>query len=356
MEGIQIAVIAGDGIGPDLIIQLDKVIQALNKKFQSGITVKQFPYGANYYHKSGISIPDEFIDEVAHNFDAILLGPLGDSRISDMKYAVEIVYKLRDRLNLTMSVQPIRLFQSWLATQKDIETKTVDYLIIKEIFESTISTSDQIYLKGRESAVLVQSSIFTAKNIRIFLQNAFEYLQKEHRKKVCFVDQGIKFRQSQALWNKTVAEIQEKYPDIVITNKLINGALKDILLNPDDSEAYIATSDNGDILSAVSSVVMGGYGLSYSIEINPELISVYRIMQASLTKLAGANTINPFGTFLALWQILSDQGKIQESRALMDALMVNFSNHWVTIDLGGIMGTDEVTGYICGHISANKEL
>jgi len=351
MASIRIAVIPGDGIGPDLVTQLEKVINALNTRFQTGISLKQFPYGANYYLKSGISIPDEFIDEVAHNYDAILLGTLGDNRIPDMRHALEIVFKLRERLNLTMSIHPVRLFQSWLGTQKDIETKTVDYLIIKEIFESTINSADQIYLKGRESAVLMQSSLFTAKNIRVFIQNAFEYLKKHNREVVCFVDQGLKFKQSQMLWNSIVAEIQDKYPEIKVTSKLINSAIKDILLNPDDSDAYIATSDNGDVLSAISSIIMGGYGLSYSIELNPDLISVYRIMQASSIKLSGSNTINPFGTFLTLWQILSDNGNIQESDTLMAALMTNFSNHWVTIDLGGIMGTDEVTDYICGHIS-----
>ncbi|MFH2026407.1 MAG: isocitrate/isopropylmalate family dehydrogenase [bacterium] len=353
MSSARIAVIAGDGIGPDLITQVEKVTNTLNRKYNSGIKFSQFPYCADYYIKSGISIPDEFIDEVGHNFDAILLGPLGDPRIADMKHAREIIYKLRNRLSLTMSIHPVRLFQSWLTTQKDIESKTVDYLIIKEIFESTIASSEHIFNKDKESALILQSNVFTNKNIRNFFQNAFDYIHKMNRTNACFVDQGLKYRHSQLLWNSAISELREKYPDITISNKYINAAIKDLLINPDEYDVFLSTAENGDVLSAVSSVTMGGYGLSYSIEINPELISVYRIMQASSPKLAGSNTINPFGAFLALQQILVDQGLSQEGNSIAAALMSNFSNHWVTIDMGGIMGTAEVTDYICDHIKMN---
>ncbi len=353
MSSVRIAVIAGDGIGPDLISQVEKVSNTLNRKYNSGIEFSSFPYSADYYIKSGISIPDEFIHEVGHNFDAILLGPLGDPRIADMKHAREIIYKLRNRLSLTMSVHPVKLFQSWLTTQKDIESKRVDYLVIKEIFESTIASSEQIFNKDKESALILQSNVFTNKNIRNFIQVAFDYIHKMNRTKVCFIDQGLKFRHSQLAWNSAISEIREKYPEITIANKYINAAIKDLLVNPDEYDVFLSTAENGDIISAISSVTMGGYGLSYSIEINPELISVYRIMQASSTKLAGSNTINPFGAFLALQQILFDLGFTQESTSITDALMANFSNHWVTIDMGGIMGTEELTDYICDHIKTN---
>lgn len=353
MSSARIAVIAGDGIGPDLFSQLEKVSTIVNRKFNSGIEFTQFPYCADYYIKSGISIPDKFIDEVGHNFDAILLGPLGDPRIADMRHAREIIYKLRNRLSLIMSVHPVKLFQSWLTTQKDIESKRVDYLIIKEIFESTIASSEQIFNKDKESALILQSNVFTNKNVRNFIQTAYSYIQKVNRTKICFIDQGLKYRHSQSFWNDVISEFREKYPGITISTKYINAAIKDLLINPDEYDVYLATAENGDILSAISNVTMGGYGLSYSIELNPELISVYRIMQASLTKLAGSNSINPFGAFLVLWQILIDLGFQREGDSIMAALMTNFSNHWVTIDMGGIMGTEEVTDYICDHIKSN---
>jgi len=352
MPAVRIAVIAGDGIGPDLINQVEKVTNSLNRKYDSEIEISRFPYSADYYIKSGISIPDEFVDEVAHNFDAILLGPLGDPRISDMKHARKIIYKLRNRLSLTMSVHPVKLFQNWLTTQKDLESKTVDYLIIKEILESTIASSEQIFNKEKESALILQSTVFTNKNIRTFIRNTFKYIHKANRRNVCFVDQALKYRHSQFFWRNAIEEITEKYPDITLTNKYINAAIKDLLINPDEYDTFVTTAENGDVLNAISSVIMGGYGLSYSVEINPELISVYRIMQASSTKLAGSNTVNPFGAFLALQQILIDQGSTQEGNSIAAALMSNFSNHWVTIDIGGIMGTEEVTDYICDHIKA----
>jgi len=353
MSSLKIAAIAGDGIGPDLIAQVEKVADSVNRRYNAGIEITRFPYSAEYFLKSGISIPDEFIDELAQHFDAILLGPLGDPRIPDMKHAREIVYKLRNRLTLTMSVHPVRLFQNWLTTQKDIESKIVDYLIIKEIFESTVASSEQIFHKGKESALILQSTVFTNKNIRNFVKNTFDYIQKINRSKLCFVYQGLKFRQSHSCWKNAIDETAEKYPDIIVDNKYLNAAIKDLLINPDIYDVCLSTSETADVLSAISSVTMGGYGLAYSVEMNPELISVYRIMQASFIKLAGSNTINPFGAILAFRQILVDRGLLNEGESIMAALMANFSNHWVTIDLGGIMGTDEVTDYICDHIKTN---
>lgn len=353
MSSLKIAVIPGDGIGPDLINQTEKVANALNRKFNNIIEISKFPYGADYYLKSGISIPDEFINEVSQNFNVILCGPLGDPRIPDLKHAREIIHKFRNRLNLTFSVHPVKLFQSWQSILKDSETKTVDYLIIKEIFESTVSQSEQVFNKDKESAIVLQSRVLTYKNIRTFVQNTFAYIEKIRRLKVCFVYQDPKFRQNQFFWKRAITDIEDKYPEINISYKYLGSVIQGIMINPDEFDVFLTSADNGDVLSAISSVVMGGYGLSYSIETNPDLISVYRIMQASLSKLAGSNTINPFGAFLVLYQILKDNNHEEGSALLMDALMSNFSNHWVTIDLGGIMGTEEVTDYVCDYIIRN---
>ncbi|MCD6205595.1 MAG: hypothetical protein J7L22_08030 [Candidatus Marinimicrobia bacterium] len=353
MSTTKIAVIAGDGIGPDLFNQTRKIIDILNRKFDNSIDYHIFPYSADYYLKTGISIPDEFIDDVSRIFDGILLGPLGDPRIPEMKHAKEIIYKLRSRLNLRISIHPVKLFQNWLSILKDIENKSVNYHIIKEIYESTVSHSEQIFNKDKESAIVLQSNLLTMKNIRIFIQQAFSYFQKAGLKNGCFVYPNPKFQQKLYYWNQAISEIKEKYPEIEITYKYPGTAIQDIMLNPGEFDFFLTGADIGDILMVISSVTMGGCGLSYSIESNPDLISVYRIMQASATKLVGSNTINPFGAFLTLYQILKDNDHRRESELLMDALMTNFSNHWVTIDLGGIMGTEEVTDYICDYIRRN---
>ncbi len=351
MKTIRIAVIEGDGIGPELIAQVEKIISALNIRSNSKIELTKFPYGADYYLKTKITLPDEFVDQISKNFDAILLGPLGDPRIPDMKHAKEIIFTLRNRLNLILNIHPVKLYRSWLSTIKDIEMKSIDILIIKENLESLLGVAENNLNIGKETEMVIQTNIYSRRNSQQFIKTALEFVKKKGRDKIWFSDRSAILPQSHLFWRSLIKNVIADYPDMQISYVVFNSLIKDILEDPDEFGVVLLPGNIGDILSVLATAITGGYGLAYSIEINPDIIGVYRIMQSASTKYAGHNTANPLCAVLALKNILEDLKLNMEADLLDRAVQNNFDNHWITMDLGGILGTEEVCDYLCNFIS-----
>lgn len=354
MKTVRIAVIEGDGIGSELITQIEKIVSSLNKRFESQIELTKFPYGADYYLKTKITLPDEFVDQISKNFNAILLGPLGDPRIPDMKHAKEIIFTLRNRLNLILNIHPVKLYRSWLSAIKDVEMKSIDILIIKENLESMMAFAENSFNPGKETEMVIQTNIYSRKNSQQFIKTALEYVKQKGRDKIWFSDRSAILPQSHYFWRSLVKDIISDFPGMQISYVFFNSLIKDILENPDEFGAILIPGNIGDILSVLATVITGGYGLAYSIEINPDTIGVYRIMQSASTKYAGHNTVNPLCAVLALKNILTDLKLSMEAALLEKAVQNNFDNHWITIDLGGILGTEEVGDYLCNFISRDS--
>jgi len=351
MQPHRIAIIEGDGIGPDLIAQVDKIVNLLNSKYDSGIEIFRFPYGADYYIKTGISLPAEFVEQISKNYDVILLCPLGDPRIPDMKNAKDIILGFRHHLNLSMNVHPVKLYRSWLSSVKDTETKKTDFLIIRENMENYTALSENFINRGKDTELVLRSSIFTRKNVEQFIRGSFQYVKKQGRERICFIDRSALFPVSHQLWRSVIEEVLTEYPDIPVNYMQINTAINELINKLDEFDVIVTPNDCGDVLSTLSTVITGGFGLFFSIEMNPDLISLYRIMQSASSKLAGHNTANPLSAILAFRFILDELSLLTEAKVLEQAIRNNFENHWVTIDLGGIMGTEEVGDYICDFIS-----
>ncbi len=352
MKPNRIAIIEGDGVGPDLIAQVDKIANLLNSKYNSGIEITKFPYGADYYLKSGISLPSEFVEQLSKNYDIILLGPLGDPRIPNMKNAKEIVLGFRQQLNLFLNIQPIKLYRNWLSSVKDTDVKKTDFLIIKENTEGYTAPLENYINKDKDTELVLHSSVFTRKNVEQFIRGSFEFVKEKGRKQISFIDRGTLFPIIHQLWRSVIEDIALEYPDISVNYMLINTAIKEIINNPDKFDVILTTSMYGDLLSTLSTVITGGFGLAMSVEMNPNVISLYRIMQSASPKLAGHNIANPLGAILAFRYILEELSLLTEAEVLDRAIENNFEQHWVTIDIGGIMGTEEIGDYICDFISS----
>ena len=351
MKPNRIAIIEGDGVGPDLIAQVDKIATLLNSKYNSGIEITKFPYGADYYLKSGISLPSEFVEQLSKNYDVVLLGPLGDPRIPNMKNAKEIVLGFRRQLDLFLNIQPVKLYRNWLSSVKDTDVKKTDFLIIKENTEAYAAPLENNINKDQDTELVLHSSVFTRKNVEQFIRGSFGFVKKKERKQIIFIDRSTLFPVCHQLWRSVIEDIAPEYPDISVNYMPINTAINEIINNPDKFDVILTSSLYGDLLSTLSTVITGGFGLAMSLELNPNVISLYRIMQSASPKLAGHNIANPLGAILAFRYILEELSLLTEAEVLDRAIQNNFEQHWVTIDIGGIMGTEEIGDYICDFIS-----
>ncbi len=350
MKRFRIAVIPGDGIGTEIIAQSLKVIDTLNKKYNSEIETTMFPYSAEYYLQTGVALPDEFVKELEKNYDAALIGTFGDPRIPDMKHAKEIILGLRSKLNLFLNIQTVKLYEEWLCPLKNIQSEDVDFVIFKENREGFYADSGGFLKKGTDEEVAIQSSVYTYKGIKRFINETFKFSQKMGRRKICLVDKSNMLSYTHDLWERVISQVANEFSDIETSHLYIDTAAVHMIQEPSKFDVVLTTSICGDILSNIGIFLQGGNGLAFSCDINPDVLVVFRTIQGSAVKHAGHNTANPMGAIFAVKRMLQYLGLSNEAKVLEHSIINAFKNHWVTMDLGGIIGTEEVGDYIISFI------
>ena len=350
MSNFRIAVIPGDGIGPEIIEQSLAVIDTLNRKFGSGIEITKFPYGADYYLETGVTIPSEFIDELDKNYNAILMGTFGDPRIPDMIHAKKIINELRTKLDLYANIQPVKLLDEWLSPLKNIEKNDVDFYLFRETIEGFYIKSGGTLQKDTNEAIAVQNSINTYKGIERFISTAFEFAEKEQKKNICLIEKSNIFTHTHKLWIQVFNAVAKKYPEITARKQIIDSAIVQIIKNPSKYDILITCNLFGDILSDLCAYLQGGAGLSFICNINPDRMAIFAPLQSSSPKHAGHNTANPLGVIIATQYMLNYLNLNEEAAAVEKAIFSSISSHWTTIDLGGIIGTKEVGDHIISNI------
>lgn len=353
MSKYRIAIIPGDGVGPEIIAQVTKVIDALNRKFSCNIEVKTYPYCAEYYLRTRITIPDQFIDELKKNFHAVFVGPLGDPRIPDNRHGREIIFNLRQRLNLSLNINIARLYQDWLCPLKDLHDKNMNFLIIKENLESSSNMIGSYINQGKDGEAAFEANIYTSIGVEKFIREALALSRQTGRKRVCLVDKSNVFSYSHGIFQSAMEKVALDFPDITTSSMSIDLALVELIQNPVKFDVILTTGLFGDILFQVATTLTGGHGLAWGCEICPNHFGMYRVLQSSAPKFAGHDRSNPLGAILALSYLLKQLELFRESTLVEKAVQDILFRHFVTLDLNGMIGTEEVGYNIVDFIQAN---
>jgi len=346
----KIAVIAGDGIGPEILKQVIKVLESLKRYKQIDMTTTQLPYSANYYLQTNVSIPDEFIAELDKNYDAILIGPLGDPRIPDGRHAREIILGIRNKLDLYFSFQRVKVYDPWMSPLKNPTEAMANFYIFRENIESSALKSGGGLYSGTEKEIAIQSFIYTRQNVDRFIQKSFEFASNLNLKKIVLAHKNTIMPHLHELWLNIFREKAVKFTEITADSLNIDALLLDLLSDPLKYEAIIAPAEIADIIYDAGLFLQGGYGLAHMCEINPGKIGAFRITQGSTVKMVGHNRANPFGAFLATIEMLKFLGLNEMADIIEQALSQVLQKHLVTIDMGGLIGTEEIGNYLCEYI------
>jgi 3-isopropylmalate dehydrogenase len=344
-----IAVLSGDGIGPEIISQSVKVINVVNKKYGANLNVTEFPYSANYYLKNRVLLPDDFIEEVKKNYDVILVGPLGDPRIQDVNYTKDILFKLRSKLDLYITVFPVKLYQEWLCPVTKTKNEKIDFIILKKAEEEISSKLGGFLQKGTNDEIASQLFISSYKTIERFARAVFIIAEKVKRKDICLVEKSSNLIVHDLL-RRTFKEVAAKFPNINTSYYSPEAITYQLMQSPFKFDVIATQSLFGNILTNIGIFLQGGRGLSYVCDINPGVFGVFRVIQSSFTKIAGHNTANPVGAILAVKGILRFLGLETEAKVVEQSVINALEDHYVTIDIDGIMGTEEVGDYIVSVI------
>lgn len=349
----KVAIIPGDGIGIDVTKEAVKVFDVFRKEKGLPIELSHFDYGADKYLATGISMPDEQIEEFKEKYHAIYIGALGDPRIPDMAHARDILLGTRFKLDLFVNYRPVRLIDPKLCPLKDKTTEDVNFVIFRENTEGMYAGVGGHLKKTTADEVAIQTSVNTYKGVERIVRYAFEYARDHGLNKVTMSDKSNALRFEGDLWQRVFEEVAEEYPDIEKQHLFIDALVMQLVKRPEQFQVIVTSNMFGDIVTDLGGQLQGGLGVAASGNIHPGKVSMFEPVHGSAPKYTGQNVANPIAAILSAQLLLEYLGFTREGKLIEDAVVTAIRADKTTRDLGGKLGTREVGDFICEEILRN---
>jgi len=335
----KIAVVPGDGIGPEVIDAGMRVLEHVNSAHGLGLQFTHFGWNADEYLRTGISMPEGAMDDIRVNYDAVYLGAFGDPRVPDMKHAADILLGMRFQLDLYVNYRPVKLLDERLTPIKDKGTADIDFVIFRENTEGAYVGMGGNFKKGTQDEIAVQEDVSTRRGVERIIRHAFEYAKKTGRKSVCMSDKNNVMRFGGDLWMRTFEEVAAGYPDIEHFHMFVDALTMQMVRAPEMFEVIVTNNMFGDIVTDLGAALQGGLGVAASGNIHPGRVSLFEPIHGSAPKYAGQDVANPIGAILTAAMMLDYLGYTEPAAQLERAVVEAIKAGETTKDLGGTLGT-----------------
>ena len=351
---MRIAVIPGDGIGKDVTAEAVKVLNVVGEVWGRKLDLVQLPWGADHYLESGVSLPPNGHAMLRDDFDAILLGALGDPRIPDFRHARDILLGTRFELDLYVNFRPVKLLDDKLCPLKGRGRKDVNFVVIRENTEGVYVGVGGRFKAGTPDEIAIQEEVNTFKGVDRIIRHAFEYAKANGLTKVCMSDKSNAMPQGHGLWQRVFASVQAEYPGIQATHLYIDALAMFLVKDPGQFQVIVTNNLFGDIITDIGGALQGGLGMAASGNIHPGKTSLFEPVHGSAPPLAGKNVANPMGAILSAALMLETLGRTDEARAMEAAVEAAVQAGQTTVDIGGGLGTREVGDWIANAVRKTK--
>jgi tartrate dehydrogenase/decarboxylase/D-malate dehydrogenase len=342
MGSHRIAVLPGDGIGPEVVNEAVKVLELLKKLDPSmDLEFETFEWSSEYYLQHGKMMPDNAL-ETLRKYDAILFGAIGDKRVPDDVTVWELIMPIRKQFRQYINLRPVKMLKG---VSSRFEGEDIDFVIVRENAEGEYSNSGGRLYPGLEEEVAVQNTIITRIGTAKAAKFAFEYAQKHRKKSVTSATKSNAIIHSMKLWDDVVRTVAEEYPSIKLDSYYIDALAAYFVERPADFEVVVASNLFGDILSDLGSAVVGGLGLSPSANLNPEgdFPSMFEPVHGSAPDIAGKGIANPIAQIWSAALMLEHLGRADLATVIIEAIeQVLVGGEVRTPDLGGSSTTREM--------------
>jgi 3-isopropylmalate dehydrogenase len=310
-----IAVIPGDGVGPEVTDEGLKVLERASKLFGFTYSTKTYPFGADHYLATKEFMPAGQLDEF-RTMDAILLGAIGDPRLPPGLVERGVIAATRFGLDLYINLRPIKLYAEHLCPIKGKKPEDVEMVVVRENTEDLYTGIGGHFKKGTPDEVVIANQIFTRKGIERAVRYAFELaVRRNGKKKLTLVDKANAI-EVQQLWRRTVEEVAPDYPGIEYDFAYIDAACMWMVKNPESFDVIVTPNLFGDILTDLGAMVQGGMGVAASGNIHPGKVSLFEPIHGSAPKYKGKNVVSPIAAIGAVGMMLDYLGERRAADAI----------------------------------------
>jgi 3-isopropylmalate dehydrogenase len=312
----RIAVIPGDGTGPEVIREGRKVLEAAAKKHGFPLAFTEFDFGGARYLRTGETLPDGAVDELK-DFDAIYLGAIGHPDVKPGVLEQGILLRLRFELDQYINLRPVKLYPNVETPLANKKPEDIDFVIVRENVEGLYIGSGGFMKKGTPDEVAIQEMVYTRKGVERCVRFAFEYARKRNRrKKLTLCGKTNVLTYCQDLWWRAFQEVAKDYPDVTTDYAHVDATAMWMVKNPEWFDVIVTENMFGDIITDLGAMVQGGMGVAAGGNINPDGVSMFEPIGGSAPKYTGQNVINPVAAILAGAMMLGELGAPQAAAAV----------------------------------------
>lgn len=351
MESYKVALIPGDGTGPEMLREGIKVLQAAAKKFVFNLEFKEFDYGGERYLRSGEILPVGAIEELK-KFHAIYLGAIGHPEVKPGILEKGILLRLRFELDQYINLRPVKLYPGVETPLKDKGPDEIDFVVVRENTEGLYTGSGGFLRKGTPAEVAIQESINTRAGVERCLRYAFEYCRERNKRKtltLCGKTNVLTYAFD--LWERAFHEVGEEYPDIQREYAHVDAICMWMVKNPEQFDVIVTDNMFGDIITDLGAILQGGMGIAAGGNINPGGTSMFEPIGGSAPKYTGKNVINPLAAICAGGMLLEHLGESAAAEAVEKAVMTVCANHIKSLSAGKMgASTSEVGDLVVNYL------
>ncbi len=339
----KIAVIPGDGTGPEVVAEGVKALEAVSGKAGFKLDFNYFDFGGERYLKTGETLPDSAIEELK-KYDSIYLGAIGHPDVKPGILEKGILLALRFKLDQYINFRPVRLYPGIDCPIKDKGPEDIDFVVVRENTEGLYAGAGGVLKKGTPDEVAVQESINTRKGVERCIRFAFEYCRKRKKdNKLTLCGKTNVLTYAFDLWERTFYEVAEEYPDIKTDYAHVDAITMWFVKNPEWFDVIVTDNMFGDIITDLGAMIQGGMGIAAGGNINPEGVSMFEPIGGSAPKYKGMNMINPLAAVCAAGIMLEYLGEEKSGREIEQAVMKVTEKHLKSLAAGKMgMSTTEV--------------
>jgi 3-isopropylmalate dehydrogenase len=349
-ETKRVAVIAGDGIGPEVTAVGVRVLETIARQRGYPLALTHYDLGAERYLRDGTTFPEDAQRAIREEHDAVLLGALGDPRVPGLEHARAILFGLRFGLDLYCNIRPVVCLHDRLMPLRGKTAKDCDFVVFRENTEGSYVGMGGQLRRGTPDEIAISEDVNTRKGVERIIRAAFDYAKRTGRRTVHMADKSNAMPHAHELWYRCFFEVARDYEGIEAKHVYVDALCYYVVSDPSQLEVVVTCNLFGDIVTDLGAALQGGLGMAASANVHPGRVSMFEPVHGSAPPLAGKDVANPLAAVLTVGMLLTHLGFRDEEPRLTALVRRAIDERKCTADVGGDLGTRAVGDWLVGEL------